>query len=78
MTLKEFLKEKRALTKFRVNHCLQYTLIKRTKADAENHIKVFADSVNAIVAAFPWCDSQEGYDYWKTLDDEWTAICNQK
>ena len=37
-----------------------------------------ANQVNAIVCAFAWSNSPEGYHYWKALDDEWTAICNQK
>ena len=76
MTLKEFLKEKRALTKFRINY---RTLEgRKTKAEAEEFITENATTPNGIVSAFTWADTPEGGNYWYTLDDEWVYICNKK
>jgi len=77
MTLKEFLKEKRALTKFRINY--RTVRNKRMpKKEAEEYLAENTRSVNAIVAAFTWELTPEGNDYWLALDIAWTVICNKK
>ena len=78
MTLKEFLKEKRALTKFRVNYRIHRIMGRRTKAEAEEYITTYKNTLNAIIGAFTFASTPEGIDYWKALDDEWSAICNNK
>ena len=78
MTLKEFLKEKRALTKFRVNYRLHKSDGKKTRIEADKFITEYADKPNAIVSAFRWIFTPEGLIYWHDLDKEWVAEFNKK
>ena len=72
MTLREFLKQKRTLVKFRANCRLDRTNEIRTKTEAEAYITEKATFINAIVSAFTWGKTPEGYDYWDDLDNAWT------
>jgi len=77
MTLETFLKEKRALTKFRAN--FRTLRAKRmTKKQADNFITQYANNPNAIVQAFLWPDTPEGVNYWHQLDEDWVKICNNR
>jgi len=78
MTLKEFLKENRALVKFRANYCLRSIFGRKTKTEAENFITENSLAPNGIRAAFNWARSPEGIDYWTKLDKEWVAEFNKK
>ena len=79
MTLKEFLKENRALVQFRANYRTGYRLKKRlTKKESNEYLKAFSNSVNGLMNAFNWKNTPEGITYWNMLDKEWTAICNKK
>ena len=79
MTLKDFLKEKRVLTKFRANYrTIPFRMHKLTKKEAEKYILEKAYNANGICSAFDWSATPEGLDYWRVLDKEWTIICNKK
>ena len=78
MTLETFLKEKRALVKFRVNYRLHGVSGRKIKAEAEEFILDYAVAPNGIRGAFNWDRSPEGVYYWSQLNYEWVAICNNK
>jgi len=77
MTLETFLKEKRALTKFRANYRMLRSK-RMTKKQANDFIIQNANNSNVIVQAFLWPDTPEGIDYWHQLDEDWVKICNNR
>ena len=39
---------------------------------------VFSDQLTNLSKAFIWCDSPEGYDYWRVLEDEFKEYLSSK
>jgi len=74
MTLKEFLKKHKVLTKFRFNYRNDAT----NEDTSEHHLKGYAHDEDGIISAFVWGGTPEmeyNPKFWSELNEEWRRIC---
>lgn len=72
---------KKIFFRFLKSNRVFYKYFRYFKKRKDNDFDVFLKNRNShglFVAAFVWCETDEGHNFWRELDNEWQKQLNEK